>query len=269
MVACCQTVVASSPGVEWWVCPSWQWQSVSLHHGPLTGTPLGGPSYFCCGCSLMEQAPSAWVSSPLSNWMALQLQRQLPLWMRPVVPLPTEVPSVSLPDSEVGQGLAVGPSQPNTVTPSHRQEYGGTGWVGRPDNQTSCWQVAENDTSESKAVLVGCVVIAHLLYPVVCLEHLKGFRHLPGKLLVIFMAKDLLEFPPPSWHLHMLGMPLYPDWLVQGRGLWVFAHWHWWGWQAISHLSASWGWLFPTQEFLEVGLQLLGTFQIFLSFAFP
>ena len=57
--------------------------------------------------------------------------------------------------------------------------------------------------------------------------------------------------------------------LVQGRGLWIFGHWHWWVWKVISCLSTSWGWLFPTQEFLEVGLQWWQTLQIFISFDFP
>ena len=62
-----------------------------------------------------------------------------------------------LPDSEVGQGLVVGPSQPNSVTPLHGQWYGLIGWDGSPKNQTSHQQGAWNGTSQLKSVLArGC-----------------------------------------------------------------------------------------------------------------
>ena len=86
----------------------------------------------------------------------------------------------------------------------------------------------------------------------------KGGAHLPGKLLVIVMARDLHEFPPPSQHLHMSGTPQYPVWLAQRRGLQIFG--------IDVNRGGSQGWAFPTQEFLEVGLQWWGILQIVISF---
>ena len=45
-----------------------------------------------------------------------------------------------------------------------------------------------------------------------------------------------------------------------------FRCWHWQQWQTTSHLDTSLWWFFPTQEFLEVGLQWWVTLQIFIFF---
>ena len=232
--------------------------------------PLGGPSYFGCSCGLdqglMEWALSAGVSSLPSNWMPLQLWRPLPLWTWPVAPLPTRVTSCFLPDSEVGQGLVVGPSQPNTLMPLHGWWYGVIGWVSSPAHQTSHLLTAKNGTFQLKGVPVGCVNVVHPLCLVTCLRYLKGGAHLLDKLLAVFVAGDLYKFPPPRWHLHMPHAPFYPPWLAQGRGLWIFGHWCWWGQQAISHLGTNWGWFLLTQELFEVRFQWRGTLQIIISF---
>ena len=228
-----------------------------FHLGLLTGTPLGRTSYFCYSCSCdtgpVEWAPSAWASSLLSNWMVPWPWRPLLPWMRPAAPLPIGVPLHFLPDCEVGQGMVVGPSQPNTVMPLHRQWYGVIWWVSSPESQTSQWQAAGNGIFQSKGALAGGVIIVHPLQPIAGLRHLKGGVHLLGKLLVVFMAGDLYAFPPPRHHLHMPGTPLYQCQLVQGRGLWIFGHWCWWRWQTIFHLGAKQVWLLLTQELLRWG----------------
>ena len=126
-------VMTPPPGSEWFVRWSWQWWwwfmvLAMSHHGPLTGTPWGGPGGFCYSCGIMELvwpvgaepvlpvrvnlSPPNWrVECP---WEPLHPERRL------VAPSPIKAPTWSLPNGGACWGPAIGPFPPSAEGPSCR-----------------------------------------------------------------------------------------------------------------------------------------------------
>ena len=98
-----------------------------------------------------------------------------------------------------------------------------------------------------------------------CLWHLKWCPYFSCKFLLVVMARDLLQFPPPDCNFYLVSALLYTVCLVHGGRFQIIGCQC--SWEAVSCFCASWKWFLLTQGFLKVGLQWWGTLQFFFSFA--
>ena len=66
--------------------------------------------------------------------------------------------------------------------------------------------------------MAGVWIVVYPLCLVAHLWQLEGGTHLPGKVLIVLMARDLHKFLPPRQCQDMSGMPLYPLCMTQEEG---------------------------------------------------
>ena len=100
------------------------------------------------------------------------------------------------------------------------------------------------------------MVVFHPHCMTLCLRQFKWHSHLPCELLVVILARNFLQLPPPVWCYLPAECIMISTWFLPWGGPWVMGYHSWQ--EAVIHFCICKGHLLPTRELLKVGLQQWG-----------